>query len=137
MSRGCTPVRMHLAHARKPNAVEGLEPTGGIRSYFIGTIRISGGRTFRTTGASSTSPCYAGVEYGDPPKLEYDLVVEPGADVSAIQLEYGGVEPLRLHDASVLLVLHKNEFFAVEVVAVLPAERITSFGPTLLHQQVV
>src|SRR6266851_4323825 len=37
--RGATPVRMRLAGARKPQAVRGLEPTGGISNYFIGNDR--------------------------------------------------------------------------------------------------
>src|SRR6266851_1978912 len=38
-SRGAAPVRMRLAGARKPQAVRGLEPTGGISNYFIGNDR--------------------------------------------------------------------------------------------------
>src|SRR5262249_42946330 len=44
------------------------------------------------------------VYYGNPQKLEYDLVVAPGANAGAIQLEYEGVKSLRV-DADGDLVL--------------------------------
>src|SRR5437667_5854971 len=36
VSRGGEAVRMRLTRAGKPQAIQGLEPTGGISNYFIG-----------------------------------------------------------------------------------------------------
>src|SRR5579862_3569599 len=98
-SRGSAPVRMRLAHAGKPTAIHGLEPTGGISNYFIGSDPAKWRTNIPNYRRVEYKSIYAGVDmvyYGNPQKLEYDLVVAPGADVSAIQVEYEGVESMRV-----------------------------------------
>ncbi len=100
VSRGdAKPVRMRLTHAGKPRAIQGLEPTGGISNYFIGNDPAKWRTNIPNYKRVEYKSVYAGVDlvyYGNPQKLEYDLVVAPGADVAAIQVEYEGVESVRL-----------------------------------------
>ena len=99
VSRGGAPVRMRLTHAGKPKAVHGLEPTGGISNYFIGNDPAKWRTNIPNYRRVEYKSVVAGVDlvyYGNPQRLEYDLVVAPGADVAAIQVEYEGVESLRL-----------------------------------------
>ncbi len=106
VSHGGAPVRMRLAHAGKPRAIQGLDPTGGISNYFIGNDPAKWRTSIPNYRRVEYKSMYAGVDlvyYGNPQKLEFDLVVAPGADVSAIQVEYEGVESLRLDDAGDLV----------------------------------
>src|SRR5579872_6189580 len=105
-SRGAAPVRMRLAHAGKPKAIRGLEPTGGISNYFIGNDPAQWRTNIPQYGRVEYKSVYAGVDlvyYGNPQKLEYDFVVAPRADAAAIQVEYEGVESLRVDDAGDLV----------------------------------
>src|SRR5579872_7276840 len=104
--RDAAPVRMRLAHAGKPKAIHGFEPTGGISNYFIGNDPAKWRTNIPNYRRVEFKSVYAGVDlvyYGNPQKLEYDLVVAPGADVSAIQVEYEGVESLRVDAAGDLV----------------------------------
>ena len=101
------PVRVRLVGAGKPQAVRGLEPTGGISNYFIGDNPARWRTHIPHYSRVEYKSMYAGVDmvyYGNPQKLEYDLVVAPGADPAAIRMEYEGVESLRV-DADGDLVL--------------------------------
>src|SRR5579872_2742756 len=113
VSRGSEPVRMRLAHAGKPKAIRGLEPTGGISNYFIGNDPAKWRTNIPNYTRVEYKSVYAGVDvayYGNPQKLEYDLVVAPGADVAAIQVEYEGVESMRLdHDGDLVLATATGE----------------------------
>src|SRR5207248_11794960 len=108
--RDAEPVRMRLAGSRKPEAIHGLEPTGGISNYFIGNDPSKWRTKIPNYSRVEYKSVYAGVDlvyYGNPQKLEYDLVVAPGANASAIQVEYTGVESLRV-DADGDLVLQTS-----------------------------
>jgi Beta-propeller repeat len=97
--RGAAPVRMRLVGAGKPQAIHGLEPTGGISNYFIGNDPAKWRTNIPHYGRVEYKSVYAGVDvvyYGNPQTLEYDLVVAPGADARAIQVEYEGVKSLRV-----------------------------------------
>jgi len=97
--RGAHPVRMRLAGAKKPQAIRGLEPTGGISNYFLGNDQQKWQTAIPHYNRVEYKSVYAGVDvvyYGNPQKLEYDLVIAPGADAGSIQMEYEGIESLRL-----------------------------------------
>src|SRR5579862_1271099 len=96
-SNGAAPVRMRLANAGKAKAIHGLEPTGGISNYFIGNDPAKWRTNIPNYRRVEYKSVYAGVDvvyYGNPQKLEYDLVVAPRADATAIQVDYEGVESL-------------------------------------------
>lgn len=87
-------IRMRFVSARSLSAPEGLEPTGGITSYFLGNDP----KKWR-----SGVPHYAKVRYRDvypgidllyyfrDGALEYDLIVSPGADPDRIEIAFEGV----------------------------------------------
>lgn len=100
-SRDGSPVRMRLAGSRKPEVIRGLEPTGGLSNYFIGNDPARWRAKTPHYSRVEYKSVYAGVDlvyYGNPQKLEYDLIVAPGADARAIQVEYEGVESLRVNE---------------------------------------
>ncbi len=105
--RGTAPVRMRLARAGKPRAIRCLEPTGGVSNYFIGNDPAKWRAHIPNYGRVEYKSVRPGVDvvyYGSPQQLEYDLVVAPGADAAAIQLEFEGVESLRVdRDGDLLL----------------------------------
>ena len=90
-------VSMKLAGSHAWRTIQGLEPTGGVSNYFLGDdprrwrTGIPHYRRVKVEGV------YEGVDllfYGDPRKLEYDLLVQPGADAGQIRLAYEGVSRL-------------------------------------------
>jgi len=91
-------VRMRLVGASK-QAIQALDPTGGISNYFIGNDRTKW-RThiphYRRVAYKGVYPGVDLVYYGNPQNLEYDFVVAPGADAAAIQVEYAGADSLRV-----------------------------------------
>src|SRR5215468_2574621 len=105
-------VRMRLVGSDKARQIEGLEPTGGISNYFIGNDE-SKHRTniphYRRVQFKSVYPGVDLVYYGNPHQLEYDLVVAPGADTRAIQVEYEGVESLRIEGGDLVLTTSAGE----------------------------
>ena len=92
-----TIVRMKLAGAKAPRSFEGLEKLESISNYFIGNVPpnwVTNVANYRKVRASGV---YKGVDllyYGDGRKLEYDFVVQPGADPRQIRLAYSGVDSL-------------------------------------------
>ncbi len=97
--RGAAAVRMRLTGAGKPRAIQGLEPSGGVSNYFIGKDSAQWRTGIPHYSRVEYKSVYPGVDvvyYGNPQNLEYDLVVAPGADAAAIQVEYEGVKALRV-----------------------------------------
>jgi uncharacterized protein (TIGR03437 family) len=101
-------VRMSLRGSRRWRLSEGLEPTGGISNYFIGNdpkkwrTRIPHYRRVKFTGV------YPGIDllfYGSAGKLEYDLVVAPGADPAQVRLDYQGVKSIEVADNGDLVLI--------------------------------
>jgi len=89
------PVRMRLAGAAKPRAIRGLEPTGGISNYFIGNDPAKWRTGIPHYSRVEYKSVYAGVDvvyYGNPQKLEYDLIVAPGA-LGGSALTVAGLTP--------------------------------------------
>ena len=89
---GSAPIRIRPSCAQEPEAIDGLEPTGGISNYFIGNDPAK----WRTNVPNYAKVKYAGVYpgvdlvyYGNQGQLEYDFVVAPGADPKVITLDVG------------------------------------------------
>jgi hypothetical protein len=86
------PFVMTLAGARPTARAEGLDPQPGITSYFLGNDPKkwrSGVRHFARVRYKNVYPGIDLIYYHNSEgQLEYDLVVQPGADPSAIQLSY-------------------------------------------------
>jgi hypothetical protein len=104
--KGAEPVRMSLVGGAKPKEFERLEPTGGISNYFIGNDPSKWRTEIPQYKRVKFSGVYPGVDlvyYGDGGKLEYDLLVAPGADASRIEITYQGVESIRVDKQGDLL----------------------------------
>ena len=84
-------VGMNLGGSRPWNAVEGLEPTGGVSNYLVGPEKDWTG--YSPIRPSSGERCLRWNRPGLLPsrrELEYDFVVEPGGDANQIRLAFDG-----------------------------------------------
>jgi hypothetical protein len=104
---GSAPIRIRPSCAQEPQAMDGLEPTGGISNYFIGndparwTTSVPNYRKVQYTGVC---PGVDVTYYGNPQKLEYDFTLSAGTDPGTVQVEYEGAESVRLAANGDLLV---------------------------------
>ena len=91
--RAGAPLRMRFAGADPAARVTGEESRPGVANYFRGTDRsrwLVGIPTFSRVRAERLYPGVDAVFYGRDGRLEYDLVVAPGADPDRIALEIAG-----------------------------------------------
>jgi hypothetical protein len=92
-------LRMQLAGANpSPDAV-GLDRLEGIVNYFIGNDPAQWHANIPTYGRVQYNEVYPGVDliyYGDGRQLEYDFVVQPGADPDRVSLNFVGADDLQL-----------------------------------------
>ncbi len=99
-------VRMKLVAANPTSQVTGLELLPGKSNYFIGNDPKAWRTDIPHYARVEYEDIYPGVDllyYGHQGKLEYDFEVAPGADPSAIQLAFEGVEELTLDDEGNLI----------------------------------
>jgi hypothetical protein len=85
--------------ASTPSAPVGLERRPGIVNYFIGRDARAWRTRVPTYGKISYPSLYPGIDlvyYGDRQRLEYDLVVRPGADPSVVRVSLQGASDLRI-----------------------------------------
>jgi hypothetical protein len=96
---GSAPIRIRPSCAQEPQAIDGVEPTGGISNYFIGndparwTTKVPNYRKVQYTGVC---PGVDVTYYGNPQKLEYDFTLSAWTDPRTVQVEYEGAESVRL-----------------------------------------
>ncbi len=98
-------VRMKLVGAR-PARWRALEKQAGISNYFIGNDPATWRTGVPNYGRVQARGVYRGIDlvcYGNRRQLEYDLVVEPGADPREVQLAWEGAGSLRLNAEGDLL----------------------------------
>jgi hypothetical protein len=99
-------VRMQFVGANPQPAVTGVDPLPGKSHYFIGNDPEQWHTNIAQYAKVRYQALYPGIDliyYGAPRRLEYDLVVAPGADPRAIRLAFRGVEALRLDDQGDLI----------------------------------
>jgi len=102
-----TVLRMAFSDARPDLRVSGEEELPGKANYFIGNERQNWHTNVPTYKKVRYHNLYSGIDlvyYGSQQQLEYDFVVEPGADPAAIGLRFQGAETLNV-DAQGDLVL--------------------------------
>src|SRR3989454_9241768 len=95
-------LRMHLLGANAQSKVTGLHKLPGIVNYFMGNDPKKWRTNIPTYKKVEYKEVYPGIDlayYGNQGKLEYDLVVAPGADPNQIKLAFNGAEDVRV-DAS-------------------------------------
>lgn len=86
--------------------LEPLDPLPGISQYLVGLDPRnwrSGVPHFRRVAARQLYPGIDVVYYSNGRELEFDFVVEPGADPAVIALEYAGAQPVIQPDGSLSL----------------------------------
>jgi len=96
-------VRMRLSgptHNPTPT-ISGLERLPGISNYFIGKDPHNWHTNIPNFSQVAYRDVYPGIDlvyYGNPGQLEYDFVLSPGADPSAIQIVFQGADSMRVTD---------------------------------------
>ncbi|HMH45786.1 MAG TPA: hypothetical protein VK557_20020 [Pyrinomonadaceae bacterium] len=92
-------LRMQLAGANPQPAVVGVDKQEGIVNYFIGNDPAQWHANIPTYARVQYSEVYPGVDmiyYGDGRQLEYDFVVQPGADTNRVSLKFVGADDLQV-----------------------------------------
>jgi hypothetical protein len=103
-----TVLRMKLVGANRSLQVVGREELPGKANYFIGNDPAKWRTNIPTYKKVAYTDIYPGIDliyYGNQRHLEYDLVVNPGADPTQIVLGFDGADRLEV-DAQGDLVLH-------------------------------
>jgi hypothetical protein len=104
-------LRMRLEGGNDKAAVEGLEQLPGRSNYFVGSDPANWQTDVPQFARVKYREVYPGVDvvyYGNGRQLEYDFVLAPNADPSAIKLEFKGADSVSL-DASGDLLLERAE----------------------------
>ncbi len=99
-------VRMRMAGANLQPNVTGLEPLPGITNYFIGSDPEQWQTDIVSYAKVRYSQVYPGIDlvyYGNAGDIEYDFVVQPGADPAAIRLSFEGAKSLAVNPAGELV----------------------------------
>jgi beta-lactam-binding protein with PASTA domain len=89
-------LRMNLLGAKAAEREGGEEPEQGKANYFTGNDPTKWQRDVPMYAKVHMQGVYPGVDlkyYGHRGELEYDFVVSPGADASAIRLRFDGAKP--------------------------------------------
>src|SRR3984957_15227403 len=89
-------VGMKLDGSHMWNAVEGLEPTGGVSNYLVGPEK-DWHKGIPQYGRVRVKNVYDGIDlvfYGQGHDMEYDFVVRPGGDPNRIRLAFNGVDSM-------------------------------------------
>lgn len=99
-------IRMRLTASHPWNAAVGLEPTGGVSNYFLGSDPKAWRRDVPQYSRLSIPGVYEGVDlvfYSNRNQLEYDFVVAAGTDPKKIQLAFEGTARLHVDETGDLV----------------------------------
>lgn len=102
-----TKLQMQFVGANPAAPVSGEAKLPGKVNYFIGNDPSKWHTNVDTFAKVRYEEVYPGIDvvyYGNPQQLEYDLIVEPGADPSAIRLRFDGASNVRVGDEGDLVV---------------------------------
>jgi hypothetical protein len=102
-----TVFEMKLLGANHDAAIEGVEELTGKTNYFVGNDPKKWHSNVPNYGKVRYRGVYKGVDlyfYGHEQQLEYDFVVAPGGDPSAIRLHFAGAKKLRVDTGGDLIV---------------------------------
>jgi hypothetical protein len=115
MTRSAT-VRFQLRGANETARVEGLDRSPGVVNYYRGNDPKQWRENVPVYRRVHYEQIYPGIDlvyYGNLRRLEYDFVVSPDADPSAIAFEVAGADKVELNDAGEL-VMHLGEKHLVQ-----------------------
>lgn len=103
-------LRMRLAGARLSQP-EGLERLPGTVNYILGNQPSQWHTGIPTYSRVRYSGVYRGIDlvyYGNRQQLEYDFIVAPGADPSAIRMDFAGVRGISIDAAGALRIAMRD-----------------------------
>ena len=106
-SKGTSFLRIDPVGANRHPALHGEQAQQSVSNYFIGNDRTKWRSNVANYGAVRYENVYPGVDwvvYGNPTKLEYDLVVAPKADAHQIRFNVLGADSLALDEQGDLLI---------------------------------
>lgn len=108
------PLQLTWQGANRRSEATGMEALPGKRNYLKGNNPVRWRRDIPTYGKVRYRDLYPGIDlvyYGRQRRLEYDLVVAPGADPSRIRLRLRGMDAMRLdNDGAVRLRIAGRSF---------------------------
>jgi len=107
-----TIVRMRLVGPNRAPGVIGVEQLPGRNHYFIGNNPNKWIRNIPQYARVKYGGIYPGVDlifYGNQKQLEYDFVVNPGADPGVIRIKFAGMDKLSLDDNGNLVLQIGND----------------------------
>lgn len=107
-----TVLRMNLVAGSSGAAVEGVNQLEGKANYFLGNDPAQWRTNIPTFGRVRYHEVYPGIDlvyYGNQKRLEYDFVIAPGSNASAIALEFAGALRLELEPGTGALLLGIGE----------------------------
>jgi hypothetical protein len=100
-------IRMKFLGSNPKARIEGLDRLPGISNYFVGNDPKKWRTNIPHYGKVRYRDVYPGIDlvyYGNHRNLEYDLVVQPGAEPGAVQIAFEGAEKIEVDVAGDLLV---------------------------------
>ncbi len=101
------PVRLRFEGARAPERAELLEPIPGVSNYLRGKDAAKWRTDVPHFGRARFYNVYPGIDllfYSNEGRLEYDLIVAPGADPSAVRIHWDSVDSTKLEASGDLVV---------------------------------
>lgn len=104
-------LRMQLVGGNPNPAVTGVERTGTVSNYYLGTDPSkfrTGVPHFAKVKYDQVYPGIDAVYYGQGRMLEYDFIVAPGVDPQVIQMTFKGARKLSLDDNGDLIIQTKG-----------------------------
>jgi len=94
-------VSLSFVGANKAPRVVADEKQAGRVNYFVGNDKTKWRTNIPTYGAVTYKEVYRNIDvrfYGNNQKLEHDVIVRPGGDVSKVRFVYDGIEGMRITD---------------------------------------
>ncbi|MGC2617470.1 MAG: SBBP repeat-containing protein, partial [Acidobacteriaceae bacterium] len=107
-----TALRMNLLGGSVASASTGEEPQTGKVNYFTGNNSADWHRNVSLFGRVRLRQVYPGIDlayYGHQGQLEYDFIVAPEADASAIRLRFDGATPQLAGNGDLVLPVNGSE----------------------------
>jgi len=90
-------LRVQFRNANLNARIEGVDPLSGRSNYLIGNDRAKWRTDVANYAKVRYREIYPGIDlvfYGNQRQFEYDFIVKPGADPSAIDLSFSGIEKI-------------------------------------------
>jgi uncharacterized protein (TIGR03437 family) len=110
--RGGVSLATRFVNSRADARVEATDQQVARRNYFVGNAPEKWRMGVSDYGNVRVSGLYRGVDlifYGTAERLEYDFVVHPGSDPSAIQLEVQGADTVKISGGDLVLSANGQE----------------------------